>query len=236
MIRAKRRGTSSTASASDSSQRSESARQRSIAWTGHVLVSFVYVRNRSGHTIQNEASRLQTSSSVLNPATQIWKAGWGDRRAAKRAEAVPTPVRRYPFMPSPSHRGCDAKFTAAFDDVLASEGVRVVKSPPRAPRANATPKGSCSPPRTEIIDRLLIFGARHLRTILALVRSPLQRAAPSPSQPAALPAPGRPSCRRPLPGTDPASARPRRPHQRVRASRIEAQVKAGGRVQAPAQP
>jgi hypothetical protein len=30
----------------------------------------------------------------------------------------------------------DAKFTAAFDDVLTSEGVRIVKIPARAPRAN----------------------------------------------------------------------------------------------------
>jgi putative transposase len=33
-------------------------------------------------------------------------------------------------------RDHDAKFTAALDDVLANEGVRIVKSPPQAPRAN----------------------------------------------------------------------------------------------------
>src|SRR6185437_2876920 len=32
-------------------------------------------------------------------------------------------------------RDRDAKFTGAFDDVLTSEGVRIVKSPPRSPRA-----------------------------------------------------------------------------------------------------
>ena len=39
--------------------------------------------------------------------------------------------------------------------------------------------------------------------------------------------------RRPLQEADPASAPPRRPHQRLRAGRIEAQVRAGGRVLKP---
>jgi len=56
------------------------------------------------------------------------------------------------------------------------------------------------------------------------VRGPLQRAATA-SRPPAPPAPARPFHRRPLPEPDQASAPPRRPDQRVRAGRIEAQVK-----------
>jgi hypothetical protein len=63
-------------------------------------------------------------------------------------------------------RDRDAKFTTAFDDVFASEGVRVVKTPPQAPRANAIAErwiGGC---RRELLDHTLVWNQAHLRRIL----------------------------------------------------------------------
>src|SRR5689334_19061129 len=59
------------------------------------------------------------------------------------------------------------QFTAAFDAVLASAGIEVVKIPPRSPRANCYAERFVLTARTEVTDRMLIFGERHLRTILA---------------------------------------------------------------------
>src|SRR3984957_6175601 len=59
------------------------------------------------------------------------------------------------------------QFTAAFDAVLAAAGIEVVKIPPRSPRANAYAERFVLTARTEVTDRLLVFGPRHLRTVLA---------------------------------------------------------------------
>ena len=59
------------------------------------------------------------------------------------------------------------QFTASFDAVLAGAGIEAVKIPPRSPRANSYAERFVLTARTELTDRLLIFGQRHLRTILA---------------------------------------------------------------------
>jgi putative transposase len=59
------------------------------------------------------------------------------------------------------------QFTASFDAVLADAGIEAVKIPPRSPRANCYAERFVLTARTEVIDRMLIFGQRHLRLVLA---------------------------------------------------------------------
>jgi putative transposase len=59
------------------------------------------------------------------------------------------------------------QFTTAFDAVMAGAGIDIVKIPPRCPRANCFAERFVLTVRTELTDRILIFGERHLRTVLA---------------------------------------------------------------------
>jgi putative transposase len=59
------------------------------------------------------------------------------------------------------------QFTDSFDAVLAAAGIQAVKIPPRSPRANAFAERFVLTARTEVTDRMLIFGERHLQSILA---------------------------------------------------------------------
>jgi putative transposase len=59
------------------------------------------------------------------------------------------------------------QFTASFDAVLADAGIEAVKIPPRSPRANAYAERFVLTARTEVTDRTLIFGQRHLQLVLA---------------------------------------------------------------------
>jgi hypothetical protein len=62
----------------------------------------------------------------------------------------------------------DSKFTASFDEVFRSEGIRVIHTPVRAPQANANAERFVRTVRTECLDWLLIVGGRHLEHVLRI--------------------------------------------------------------------
>jgi hypothetical protein len=60
----------------------------------------------------------------------------------------------------------DSKFSGGFDEVFRSEGVRVIRTPVRAPNANAHAERWVRTVRADCLDHLLIFGRRHIERVL----------------------------------------------------------------------
>jgi transposase InsO family protein len=63
-------------------------------------------------------------------------------------------------------RDGDAKFTATFDAVFTAIAIRIVKTPVRAPQANAIAERFVGTIRRELLDRLLIINQRHAAAVL----------------------------------------------------------------------
>jgi putative transposase len=63
-------------------------------------------------------------------------------------------------------RDRDSKFTTAFDAVFAGAGIRIIRAPVRAPRANAIAERWIGTLRRECLDHMLITGRRHLAVVL----------------------------------------------------------------------
>ncbi|MGH4012086.1 MAG: helix-turn-helix domain-containing protein [Pseudonocardiaceae bacterium] len=63
-------------------------------------------------------------------------------------------------------RDRDAKFVAGFDTVFTSEQITIIRTPIRAPRANAVAERWIGTVRRECTDRILILGRRQLTAVL----------------------------------------------------------------------
>jgi len=63
-------------------------------------------------------------------------------------------------------RDRDGKFTRDFDALFASEGIQIIKTPVRAPKANATAERFVGTVRAECLGWLLIVNRSHLERVL----------------------------------------------------------------------
>jgi hypothetical protein len=108
--------------------------------------------------VEIETRRVHILGVTSNP-TGAWTAQQARNLLMDLAERA----RRCKFL----IRDRDGKFSRAFDEVLTSSGIRIIKTPLRSPRANAYAERFVGTLRRECLDHLLIYGERHLRKVLA---------------------------------------------------------------------
>jgi putative transposase len=119
--------------------------------------------------IELGSRRIHLSSSTGHPdGTWVTQQA---RNIAMDLDDRPTAIR---FL----IRDRDTKFVGPFDEVFRSEGARVIRTPVRAPNANAYAERVIETVRAECLDWSLIQGRRHLDRTLATYAAHYNRGRP----------------------------------------------------------
>ena len=105
---------------------------------------------------------LDTRKVYVAGVTAHPTAAWVVQQARNLSHELTQRARPVKFL----IRDRDTKFTTSFDEVFRSEGIRTIRTPIRAPRANAFAERFVGTVRRECMDRMLIFGRRHLGAVV----------------------------------------------------------------------
>jgi transposase InsO family protein len=107
--------------------------------------------------IELGSRRVHVAGCTANPTGP-----WVTQQARQFAWALQERSGSFRFL----IRDRESKFTRDFDAVFASEGIRIIKTPVRAPTANAIAERFVRTIRAECLDWLLIVNRRHLERVL----------------------------------------------------------------------
>jgi transposase InsO family protein len=124
----------------------------------HVDCAFTLSRLYVAFVIELQTRRVHLLGITRYPTGQ-----WATQLARDLAAEVEETGARFTHL----IRDRDTKFTAAFDAVFASIGIRTLPIAPQAPRMNAYAERFVRTVRAECTDRMLIAGERHLRAIFS---------------------------------------------------------------------
>jgi putative transposase len=107
--------------------------------------------------IELERRRVHLAGVTANPS-----GAWAVRQARNLIMTLAEPEQ----LPRVLIRDRDRKFTAGFDEIFRSEGIRVIQTPIAAPRAKAHAERWVESVRRECLDRILILSRTHLEWVL----------------------------------------------------------------------
>ena len=108
--------------------------------------------------IELGSRRVHIAGCTSHPSGQ-----WVAQQARQITWTLPDRPESFRFL----IRDRDQKFTKTFDHVFASEGIEIVRTPFRAPQANAVAERFVRTVRGECLDWLLVLNQAHLERVLA---------------------------------------------------------------------
>src|SRR5690349_22293170 len=135
--------------------------------------------------IEHDRRRVHVAGITAHPT-----GAWAAQQARNLLMELGEYAERFRFL----IRDRDSKFTAAFDAVFTGADIQIIRTPIRAPRANAVAERFIGTLRRECLDHMLITGPRHLDNVLREYLQHFNAHRPHRSLEQRSPLSGAPSC------------------------------------------